>query len=175
MTIESFVARVLRVLSIALFIVALFMCYTNLPDTVAVHFAPDGSPDGYLGRESVFYATGGLMVVLNVLLVVLARSLANLPDQTVALLGPAPWHPHPEALKGALRNWLFLGVAALNVFLALCLNALAELNDSTGTETVFNYRYLLTVGAASLLAWLLYLPARLWLTRPSARERVLES
>lgn len=173
MTIESLAARVLRVLSIALFVVALFMCYTNLPDTVAVHFAPDGSPDGYLGRESVFYATGGLMLGFNVLLLVLARSIANLPDRAVGVLGTAPWQPYPDALRGALRNWLFLGMAALNVFLTLCLNALSELNDSTGTETVFNYRWLLPLGAALLLGWLLYLPVRLGLTKPSGREKQL--
>lgn len=174
MTIESFAARVLRVLSIALFIVALFLCYTNLPDTVAVHFAPDGSPDGYLGRESVFYATGGLMLVLNVLLMLLARSFANLPDRAAAVLGTTAWKPYPGALRGALRNWLLLGVAGINAFLALCLNALAELNDAQSPETVFDYRYLLTVGVALLGAWLLYLPLRLWLTRPGGRERELE-
>lgn len=170
MSIESYVARVLRWLSIALFVVALFMCYTNLPDTVAVHFAPDGSPDGYLGREAIFYAVGGLMIGFNVLLLVLARSFASLPDRAVGVFGSEAWHPYPDALRAALRNWLLLGMAALNVFLALCLNALSELNDSTDTATVFGYRWLLTLGAALLLGWLLYLPVRLWVTRPSARE-----
>lgn len=174
MTIESFVARVLRVLSIALFIAALFLCYTNLPDTVAVHFAPDGTPDGYLGRESIFYATGGLMLGFNVLLSLLARSFGNLPDRAVAVFGTTAWQPHPGALRGALRHWLFLGAAALNGFLALCLNALAELNDSQSPETVFDYRYLLTVGMALLGVWLLYLPVRLWLTRPGEREQKME-
>jgi hypothetical protein len=173
MTIETYVARVLRYLSILFFLIALFLCYSNLPDLVAVHFAPSGQADGFLGRDSLFYATGGVMLAFNVLLLVLARRFAALPDRAVEVFGPTTWRAYPEALRRALGNWLLLGAAALNVFLGLCLNALSELNDAEPTETVFDYRWLLGLGAGLLLAWLLYLPVRFGLTKPSLRERML--
>ncbi len=174
MSIESFVARALRYLSILLFLVILFLTYFGLPDLVAVHFAPNGQPDGFLGRDTVFYATGGLMVVFNVLLLVLARSIARLPDAAAGVFGTVAWRQHPDALRQALVNWLLLGTAALNVFLSLCLNALSRLNNAQPTRTVFDYRWLLGLGLGLLLAWLLYLPGRLLLAKPSVREKANE-
>lgn len=167
MSIETFAARVFRVLSILLFIVAFFLTYLGLPDLVAVHFAPTGQADGFLGRESIFYLVGGLMVGFNVLFSILAQRVQNLPDAALGVLGTVRWQSYPAALRLTLRSWLYLGVAALNVFLTLCLNALSELNDAQTNETVFEYRWLLTLGAALLLAWLLYLPLRLGLTKPT--------
>ncbi|MCY7350099.1 MAG: DUF1648 domain-containing protein [Cytophagaceae bacterium] len=170
MSIESFVARILRFLSIPLFLVALFLTYQNLPDRVAVHYTPSGQADGYLGRDSVFYIAGSIMLIFNILFGFLSRSILTLPDAAVGVFGTFRWRNNPEALRLSLIAWLGLGAAALHVFLVFCLNALSELNDSQSAETVFDYRWLLQLGLALLLVWFLYLPLRLFLTKPRVVE-----
>lgn len=167
MSIESFVARVLRFLSIPLFVVALLLTYFNLPDRVAVHYTPGGQADGYLGRESIFYIVGGIMLVFNMLFSFLSRSVSTLPAAALGVFSTARWRSNPDALRSMLVAWFGLGAAALHIFLVLCLNALSELNDSESKETVFDYRWLLSLGAGLLLVWLMYLPLRLWLTKPA--------
>jgi uncharacterized membrane protein len=67
MSIDHFVSRIWRILSMVAFGFTLLFVYRGLPDPAAVHFGETGRGDGFLPKEEIFYLTAGIVTILNVL------------------------------------------------------------------------------------------------------------
>jgi hypothetical protein len=168
MTIEYFISRVGRYLSIFAFILVLLFTYRGLPDDVAVHFGADGRGDGFMPKNQVFYLFGGIMFGLNILIVLLISTVNKLPVTSFNWVPNKIWVKDRKQLIGVIINWINFLPTIINVFLLLILRALLALND----ERTFNtdYTYLLVLGIVFLLIWLFYLPIRLLYTSPKIEE-----
>ena len=168
MTIEYFISRVGRYLSIFAFILVLLFTYRGLPDDVAVHFGADGRGDGFMPKNQVFYLFGGIMFGLNILIVLLVNTINKLPITAFNWIPNKIWLKDRKQLTGVIINWINFLPTIINVFLLLILRALLALND----ERTFNtdYTYLLVLGIVFLLIWLFYLPIRLLYTSPKIEE-----
>ena len=168
MSIEYFVSRVGRYLSIFAFIIVLLFTYRGLPDDVGVHFGADGRGDGFLPKNQVFYLFGTIMFSLNILVVLLVSNVKKLPPTTFKSIPNKDWLQDPTQLIGVVINWLNFLPTIINVFLLLALRALLALNDERSFNT--DYSYLLVVGAVFLMIWLFYLPIRILYTKPKIVE-----
>ena len=164
MSIEFFISRTWRYLSILAFILVLLFTYRGLPDTTAVHFGPSGRGDGFLPKNEVFYLFGTVMFVFNILSILLANSVKRVPVTAFAWIPNKIWLKEGEQLKAAIVNWLNFLPAIVNTFLLLILRALLILNDERTYKT--DYSYLLVLGIALIIAWLFYLPIKLLFTSP---------
>ena len=168
MSIEYFVSRVGRYLSIFAFIIVLLFTYRGLPDDVGVHFGADGRGDGFLPKNQVFYLFGTIMFSLNILVVLLVSSVKKLPPTAFKSIPNKDWLQDPTQLIGVVINWLNFLPTIINIFLLLALRALLALNDERSFNT--DYSYLLVVGAVFLMIWLFYLPIRILYTKPKIVE-----
>ena len=164
MSIEYFVSRVGRYLSVFAFILVLLFTYRGLPDDVGVHFGADGRGDGFMPKNQVFYLFGSIMFGLNILIVLLVNNVQKLPVTAFSFIPNKVWLKDRKQLIGAIINWINFLPTIINVFLLLILRALLALND----ERTFNtdYTYLLILGIVFLLIWLFYLPVKLLYTSP---------
>lgn len=168
MSIEFFISRTWRYLSILAFVLVLLFTYRGLPDTTAVHFGPNGRGDGFLPKNQVFYLFAGVMFAFNILSVLLANNVKRIP------LVAFQWIPNKKWLKGgnqlntAIVNWLNFLPAIVNTFLLLILRALLILNDERTFQT--DYTYLLVIGIVLMMAWIFYLPIKLLFTSPKIEE-----
>ena len=168
MSIEYFISRVGRYLSIFAFIIVLLFTYRGLPDAVGVHFGTDGRGDGFLPKNQVFYLFGAIMFSLNILIVLLVSNVKKLPITAFKSIPNKDWLNDPQQLIGVIINWINFLPTIINVFLLLALRALLALNDERSFNT--DYTYLLVVGVVFLLIWLFYLPIRILYTKPKIVE-----
>jgi hypothetical protein len=168
MSIEYFISRVGRYLSIFAFVLVLLFTYRGLPDPAAVHFGADGHGDGFLPKNEVFYLFGGLMFALNILVVLLVSNVNKLSIKAFTWIPNKLWLNDRKQLIEVVSNWLNFLPMIVNTFLLLILRALLALND----ERTFNtdYTYLLIMGVVLLLIWIFYLPVRLLYTSPKIVE-----
>ena len=168
MSIEYFISRVGRYLSIFAFIVVLLFTYRGLPDVVAVHFGANGRGDGFIPKNQVFYLFGSVMFVLNILIVLLVNNVQKLPITVFNFIPNKVWLKDRKQLIDVIINWINFLPTIINVFLLLILRALLALNDERSFNT--DYTYLLILGVIFLVIWLFYLPIRLLYTSPKIVE-----
>lgn len=168
MSIEFFISRTWRYLSILAFVIILLFTYRGLPDPTAVHFGPNGRGDGFLPKNEVFYLFAAVMFTFNILSMLLANSVKRLPINAFQWIPNKKWLQAGNQLNVAIVNWLNFLPAIVNSFLVLCLRALLTLNDERSFQT--DYTYLLVVGIVVIMIWLFYLPIKLLYTHPTVEE-----
>ncbi|MFM1835554.1 MAG: hypothetical protein RJA04_241 [Bacteroidota bacterium] len=162
MSIDYFVSRVWRIVSMVAFGITLLFVYRGLPDPAAVHFGETGRGDGFLPKEEIFYLTAGIVTILNVLALLLIKSVDNVSEQVWGKLFGVFADKGEETIKKTLINWLHFLPALINSFLIIVFRVLLLLND----QRTYNedYTYVPKLGIVLLLVWLLYFPIRLFLS-----------
>ena len=155
MSIDYFVSRVWRIVSMVAFGITLLFVYRGLPDPAAVHFGETGRGDGFLPKEEIFYLTAGIVTVLNVLALLLIKSVANVPEQIWGKIFRFFSEKGDATIKNTLINWLHFLPALINSFLIIVFRVLLLLND----QRTYNedYTYVPKLGIVLLLVWLIYL------------------
>lgn len=169
MSIDHFASRVWRILSIVAFGISLLFIYRGLPDPTAVHFGETGRGDGFLPKEEVFYLTAGIITVLNVLALLLIKTIDKIPSENWSQWLPVFAEKGNLAIKSTFINWLHFFPAIINSYIILVLRALLMLNDERTYQT--DYSYLPQLGIVFILVWLIYLPLRLFIS-PKFKEEL---
>jgi uncharacterized membrane protein len=162
MAIDHFVSRFWRVVSIIAFGITLLFTYRGLPDPTAVHFGETGRGDGFLPKEEVFYLMAGIITFLNVLVLLLIKNLEKVPSFLNIKLFASFEAVGESTVRASVINWAHFLAAALNTYLIVVLRALLLLNDERTFDQDFSYIIWLAYGL--LLLWLIYLPAKLFLS-----------
>jgi uncharacterized membrane protein len=168
MSIDHFVSRIWRILSMVAFGFTLLFVYRGLPDPAAVHFGETGRGDGFLPKEEIFYLTAGLVTILNVLALLLIQSVARVPESVLGKIFNLFASKGEATIKTTLINWLHYFPALINTFLILVFRVLLQLNDLRTYDS--DYTYVPKLGIILLLVWLLYLPIRLLLSPTHSPE-----
>jgi uncharacterized membrane protein len=168
MSIDHFVSRIWRILSMVAFGFTLLFVYRGLPDPAAVHFGETGRGDGFLPKEEIFYLTAGLVTILNVLALLLIQSVARVPESVLGKIFNLFASKGEATIKTTLINWLHYFPALINTFLILVFRVLLQLNDLRTYDS--DYTYVPKLGIVLLLVWLLYLPIRLLLSPTHSPE-----
>ena len=163
--------KILKFISIAIFLVLLFIGYFYLPTNVAIHYNDTGRPDGYIDKPTFFYATGIFVVIFNTAVSLLARLIFSIPAKLFPMPNRNYWltdQDTSDEFREIIRNWLNSLVIIVNLFVILCIYALLKLN--TTEVAVENYQWILTGGILFLLGWILFLPFRLLIKKNSLIE-----
>jgi uncharacterized membrane protein len=160
MSIDKFISRVWRVLSMIAFGISLLFVYRGLPDPTAVHFGETGRGDGFLPKEEIFYLTAAIVTILNVLGLLLIRSIEKIPRSYFGNFLNAFAEKGDLIIQQTCVHWIHFLLALINTYLILAFRVLLLLNDERTNQA--DYSYLPKVGIALFLIWMIYLPARLW-------------
>ena len=159
MSIDYFLSRVLRIFTLISLGVTLLFIYRGLPDPVAVHFGETGRGDGFLPKDEVFYLLAGVITVLNILVLLLVKTVDQVPSLNFGMLNQLFPDKAPEKIKKICIDWLHFLPVGIHIYLMLILRTLLLLNDERTRNQDFSYLPL--VGICIVLIWLIYLPARL--------------
>jgi len=159
MSIDYFLSRVLRIFTLISLGVTLLFIYRGLPDPVAVHFGETGRGDGFLPKDEVFYLLAGVITVLNILVLLLIKTVEKVPALSFGLLKQLFIDKDPENIKKTCIDWLHFLPTGIHLYLMLILRTLLLLNDERTRNQDFSYLPL--VGICLALIWFIYLPARL--------------
>jgi uncharacterized membrane protein len=65
--------RFMKFLSLAAFLVVLFLAYYYLPSKVAIHYTEFGRPDNFIDKPTLFYIIGIFVVIFYMAVSLLAR------------------------------------------------------------------------------------------------------
>jgi uncharacterized membrane protein len=168
MSIDYFVSRAWRIVSMVAFGITLLFVYRGLPDPAAVHFGETGRGDGFLPKEEIFYLSAGIVTVLNVLALLLIKSVANVSEQVWGKVFQIFASKGDATIKATLTNWLHFLPALINTYLILVFRVLLLLNDQRTYDA--DYTYIPKLGIVLILVWLLYLPIRLFLSPTHSPE-----
>jgi len=160
MSIDKFISRVWRVLSMVAFGISLLFIYRGLPDPTAVHFGETGRGDGFLPKEEIFYLTAAIVTILNVLGLLLIKSIEKIPGSLFGKYLRAFASKGNLIIQQTFVHWIHFLLALINTYLILVFRVLLLLNDERTNQA--DYSYLPKVGIILLLLWLIYLPVRLW-------------
>ena len=160
MSIDKFISRVWRVLSMIAFGISLLFVYRGLPDPTAVHFGETGRGDGFLPKEEIFYLTAAIVTILNVLGLLLIKSVEKIPRSYFGNFLNAFAPKGDLIIQQTSVHWIHFLLALINTYLILVFRVLLLLNDERTNQA--DYSYLPKVGIALFLTWMIYLPARLW-------------
>lgn len=160
MSIDKFISRVWRVLSMIAFGISLLFIYRGLPDPTAVHFGETGRGDGFLPKEEIFYLTAAIVTILNVLGLLLIKSVEKIPRSYFGNFLNAFAQKGDLIIQQTCVHWIHFLLALINTYLILVFRVLLLLNDERTNQA--DYSYLPKVGIALFLTWMIYLPARLW-------------
>ncbi len=160
MSVDYFVSRAWRIVSMVAFGFTLLFVYRGLPDPAAVHFGETGRGDGFLPKEEIFYLSAGIVTMLNVLALLLIKSVANVPEQVWGKIFQLFASKGDLTIKTTTINWLHFLPALINTYLILVLRVLLLLNDQRTFDA--DYTYITKLGIILTLLWLLYLPIRLF-------------
>ena len=159
MSIDYFLSRVLRIFTLISLGITLLFIYRGLPDPVAVHFGETGRGDGFLPKAEIFYLLAGIITLLNILILLLIKTVEKIPATSLSTLNRLFLDKAPENIKKICIDWLNFFPVAIHVYLILILRTLLLLNDERTRNQDFTY--IPMVGICLLLLWLIYLPARL--------------
>ncbi len=162
MSIDYFVSRVWRIASMLAFGVTLLFVYRGLPDPAAVHFGETGRGDGFLPKEEIFYLTAGVVTALNVLALLLIKSVEQVSETVWGKILGVFADKGNDTIKKTLVNWLHFLPAIINSYLIIVFRVLLLLNDQRTNQE--DYTYAPKLGIVLVLIWLVYLPIRLFLS-----------
>ena len=99
MSIDYFLSRVLRIFTLLSLGITLLFIYRGLPDPVAVHFGETGRGDGFLPKAEVFYLLAGVITVLNILILLLIKTVEKIPAPRLDSLNRLFPDKAPENIK----------------------------------------------------------------------------
>ncbi|MBO0937396.1 hypothetical protein J2I47_12645 [Fibrella sp. HMF5335] len=163
----SFFVRTWRILSILGFVGSLYSNYISFPVDVAVRFNSLGQAVQYVGRETIFYLSIGIFLLVYVITNAVARLFPKLPTERIPNPNPAKWVGYRQELVAIYVNWFYALAAAFNTILGLGLMVLSFLNRSDRTNVgPSDYTWLLPLSTFILAAVVVSLPIRLLMKPP---------
>lgn len=163
--------KFLKIITIILFLVLLFIGYFYLPPNVAIHYTEAGQPDGYIDKPTFFYASGIFVVIFFTAVSLLARIIFSIPAKLFPMPNRNYWLTDQDTsneFSEIVRDWLNSLTIIVNILASLCIYALLKIN--TAETAVADFRWILTAGILFLLGWILFLPLRLLIKKNSLIE-----
>ena len=106
MSIDYFLSRVLRIFTLISLGITLLFIYRGLPDPVAVHFGETGRGDGFLPKAEIFYLLAGIITLLNILILLLIKTVEKIPATSLITLKRLFPDKAPENIKKICIDWL---------------------------------------------------------------------
>lgn len=166
MTIEYFVFKTVRFLSLALVIIFLFLKYYSLPDMVAVFYNNQSKAEGFLPKDQFFYLIGGLLVGINLLTPILINIIKKLPVSFFeSFLGK---NVQKSTVNEIFENWINLIISSINIILVLSVLILGRLNSTEYTSNIGDYGWLLKLCFSVIIILFAYPFLKLKFSKPTA-------
>lgn len=163
----SFFVRTWRILSILGFVGSLYSNYISFPADVAFRFNSLGQAVQYVGRETIFYLSIGIFLLVYIITNAVIRLLPKLPAERIPNPNPEKWQGFRKELVAVYINWFLALAAAFNTILGLGLMVLSFLNRSDRTNVgPTDYAWLLPISTAILAIVVVSLPIRLLMKPP---------
>ncbi len=168
MKITTFSIRAWRVLSMITVLGASLYSYSLFGQDVGVHFNAQGLADEFMLKSDIFYVVVGLILVNNVLLLSVGRSLLKIQSELLPIPNQQIWANHRDELKEHIQNWIYSLVAMINTSIALTIFVLATVNNEFKFK-IGDFGGLLYMIVGFLLIIIIALPVRLMM-KPSSDD-----
>lgn len=155
-------AKVAWVLTFLGFLGALSLNYASVPEQVAIHTDGQGTPDQLVARETFFYLSLGLFVVVNVICFVFFRMLRTIPATSAVFY-------RSELFKERVGAWFSSFTTVINIFM-ICMVIYISLFNTQGDYRIEQFNWIVFVGPVLLAAIMLWLLVLLLSPKPLSTE-----
>lgn len=157
MTIEYFVYKSGRYLTLALAVLFLFLKYYTLPDMVAVYYNNQSMPEGFLPKDQFFYLVSSLLLFINLLLplliIIFKKYILANKDSKISILGN---EISSNQVFEIFQNWINLIITSLNLIIFLAVMIIAKLNSTEYTTSINNFEWLQYIFLIFIIIAILY-------------------
>ncbi len=157
MSIEYFVLKTWRFLSLGFAILFLFLKYYAMPDMVAVFFNNLSKPEGFLPKNQFYYLFTSLLLAINLLpafLLFIGKN--NLNPILIGLPISFSKKFDNNSFKIWFENCINLTISVLNTILIIAILILAKLNSSEYLVKIGDYNWFLYVLIFGLISIIVY-------------------
>jgi len=161
------VIKFIWILSLLLFTSVLLYGYYLVPDAVCVSFDSNGNPIDYIERKKAFYGFAGIFAFFNILVMALERFFILIPNRMKPVPNKAYWLSTEEtnqALNFVLSDWFYSFLAVINLCFIIIYYVFTKINRDI-QSSILQYSWLLPVCSIFIIAWIIYLPFRLFINK----------
>lgn len=157
MTIEFFVFKTLRFLTLIVCLIFLFLKYFQLPDLVAVFFNKSNSSEGFLPKDQFFYLISFILFIVNLFVPILFILLKKLPDLFFDKINNTfKKNLSKNDYLSIAENWINLIITSLNILLLLSILIIARLNATEYSDKVSDYSWFVKLIFSALIIMFAY-------------------
>ncbi|MES2796323.1 MAG: hypothetical protein V4683_10170 [Bacteroidota bacterium] len=173
MTIEYFVFKTCRFLTLIAAIIFLFLKYFALPDMVAVFYNTKSQAAGFLPKDQFFYLIATLLIVVNIIIPVLIHLFKKFKIEKLSSLGDyfgKTFNLH--FYQHNFENWINLIISFLNILILLSLLILGKLNSTEYNSSIGEFNWFSKLAFSCFLILLIYPFAKIFLSKSSVSEEL---
>lgn len=157
MTIEFFVFKTLRFLTLIVCLIFLFLKYFQLPDLVAVFFNKYNNSEGFLPKDQFFYLISFILFTVNLFIPILFILLKKLTNHFFDKLNSTFNKNLSKAdYLNISENWINLIITSLNILVLLSILIIARLNATEYSDKVSDYSWFVKLIFSALIIMFAY-------------------
>lgn len=159
------VLRFVRNVSILIFLVVLGYAYYDMGDRkelITLFFDAEQYPVEMIHKNYFFYVPASFVIVLNILLAILTKTLRGIPLRLLPIAKKEYWRKEEETrlqARDIIESWLASFAIMFNGLTAWTVMHIWRMNR-TLEGTASGYILFLVIGLLTLIAWSAYLPIR---------------
>lgn len=177
------VLRFIRNISMLVFLVILGYAYYDMGDRkelITLFFDVEQYPVEMIHKNYFFYVPASFVIVLNILLAILTKTLRGIPLRLLPIARKDYWLKEEETrlqARDILESWMASFAIMFNGLTAWTVMHIWRINR-TLEGTASGYILFLVIGLLILIAWSAYLPIRFRLTQKEEepeQEEVVQS
>jgi hypothetical protein len=168
MSIEFFILKTWRYLSLIAAVVFLFLKYYALPDMVAVYFSKQAISSGFLPKDQFFYLFATLLLVINIFPSLLIAPFKKLPPSTLPSF--LKKYSGTAFLNETFENWINLIIGSVNSILIVSLLILSKINSTEYHTNINDYNWFSTISFIGFILLLVYPFVKIKLFAPKSEN-----
>jgi hypothetical protein len=161
------VIKFIWILSLLLFTSGLLYGYYLVPDAVCISFDSNGNPTDYIERKNAFYGFAAVFAFFNILIMSLERFFLLIPNRMKPVPNKAYWLSTEEtnqALNFVLSDWFYSFLTIINLCFIIIYYVFTKINRDL-QSSILQYSWVLPVCSVLIVAWITYLPFRLFISK----------
>ena len=161
------VIKFIWILSLLLFTSGLLYGYYLVPDAVCISFDSNGNPTDYIERKNAFYGFAAVFAFFNILIMSLERFFLLIPNRMKPVPNKTYWLSTEETNQGlnfVLSDWFYSFLTIINLCFIIIYYVFTKINRDL-QSSILQYSWVLPVCSILIVAWIIYLPFRLFISK----------
>jgi hypothetical protein len=168
--------RFIWFLTLLAFFGAIFLCYFQWTDPVAVHFDTKGEPIIFLDKSLLFYIVCMVMISYNVVILLLSTAFTRVPLDKFPIPNKSFWLENKQKtdyLRHIISSWIYAFTSILNIIFIIFIIMLtyANIDQFDMRKPISTFSFISPLFFGTSLLFIIYALVRLRIKKVSISEK----